>query len=354
VLDHYRIDSLAARGGMADIFRATDMRSTRVVAIKVPRPELVNDGALVKSFAREARILEKFDHPGIVRVMREPGHDRPYMVMEWVKGRLLRDILNEQGKLPEDRAVHIALSICDALEHIHRRGVIHLDLKPENIMVDGEDRATIIDFGIARTRASRRLTFAAGSMTMGTADYISPERVKEKRGDRRSDLYALGMILYEMLSGELPFSGLNPLVVMNARLLNDPPAVRTVNPVISAQLEEIICRALERDLKKRYASAQDFASDLRNESEVGTPRHLRTRQQRSQRSTMKQIWLYLGLAMIPLLIFGLLLLEARREASSTNSSSVFRRSLVAQKSAMDYAKLHSGRCALHQHPRLHS
>ena len=164
--------------------------------------------------------------------------------MEWVKGRLLRDILNEQIKLPPDRAVSIALSICDALEHIHRTGVIHRDLKPENIMVDEKDQATIIDFGIAQTRASRLLTFSRHELTAGTPDYISPEQVQGKRGDRRSDLYALGMVLYEMLSGELPFSGVNSLVVMNVRLLNDPPAVRTGDPAISSQLEEIICRAL--------------------------------------------------------------------------------------------------------------
>jgi len=355
VLDHYRIDSLAARGGMADIFQATDMRTNRIVAIKGPHPELADDSVLMESFAREEHILRKFDHPGIVRVMREPGRSRPYMVMEWVKGRVLRDILDEQGKLSADRAVRLALSICDALEHIHRRGVIHRDLKPENIMVDGEDRATIIDFGIAQTVASRQLPLTAGSMTAGTPDYISPEQVKGKRGDRRSDLYALGIILYEMLSGELPFSGLNPLVAMNARLLSGPPGVRAVNPAISPQLEELICRALNRNPKKRHASARDFASDLSNQLEVGTPRRLRTRQQSNQRSISNRIWLYLGLAMIPLLIFGLLLLEARREESFTDSSTGVRHSLVTQvieQSATEYSHQQSDRCGVHQDSRI--
>jgi serine/threonine-protein kinase len=252
------------------------------------------------------------------------------MVMEWVKGRLLRDILDEQGKLPADRAIRIALSLCDALEHIHHRDVVHRDLKPENIMVDGEDRATIVDFGIAQTRVSKRLTFSAGSIKMGTPDYVSPEQVEGKRVDHRSDLYALGVIIYEMLAGELPFTGLNPLVVMNARLVSDPPLVRTVNPAISPELEELIGRALNRELKKRHASARDFASDLSNQLEVGIPRRLRTRQQSNQRSISNRIWLYLGLAVIPLLIFGLMLLEARREASSTDSSSRGHRSVVTQ------------------------
>ena len=356
VLDHYRIDNLAARGGMADIFRATDIRTTRMVAIKVPHEELANDRVVMRSFAREATILQKFNHSGIVRVMRAPGHRRPHMVMEWVKGRPLRDILNEQVKLPADRAVRIALSVCDALEHIHRAGVIHRDLKPENIMVDEKDQATIIDFGIAQTRASRLLTFSRGELTMGTPDYISPEQVKGKRGDGRSDLYALGVILYEMLSGELPFSGLNPLVVMNARLLNDPPAVRMVDPAISSQLEEILCRALSIDPRKRHGSARDFASDLRKLVEFRTPKRVRTRQQRSPRSTTNRIWLYLGLAMIPLLIFGLLLLEARREESFADSSTGARRSLVTrlEQSETGYSNEHSDRCKMHQDSRLHS
>jgi serine/threonine-protein kinase len=342
LLDHYRIDYLAARGGMADVFRATDMRTGRIVALKIPHPELADDSVLMDSFAREEQILRKFDHPGIVRVIREPGRSRRSLVMEWVKGRLLRDILDEQNKLPADRAIRIALSLCDALEHIHRRDVVHRDLKPENIMVDGEDRATIIDFGIAQTRASRWLTFSAGSRAMGTPDYVSPEQVEGKRGDQRSDIYALGVIIYEMLSGELPFSGLNPLVVMNARLLSDPPAVRTVNTAISPQLEELIRRALQRDPKKRHASARDFASDLSNQLEVGTPRRSRTRQQSNQRLISKRIWLYLGLAMIPLLIFGLLLAEARREASSTDSSSRGHRSVVTQteQSEIEYTSQH--------------
>jgi serine/threonine-protein kinase len=356
LLDHYRIDYLAARGGMADVFRATDMRTTRIVAIKIPHPELADDSIRMESFAREEQILRKFDHPGIGQVIWEPGRSRPYMVMEWVKGRLLRDILDEQGKLPADRAIRIALSLCDALEHIHRRDVVHRDLKPENIMVDGEGRATIFDFGIAQTRASKRLTSSAGSITMGTPDYVSPEQVEGKRADHRSDLYALGVIIYEMLSGELPFSGLNPLVVMNVRLLSDPPVVSTVNPAISPGLEELICRALNRDPKKRHASARDFASDLSNQLEVGMPRRLRTRQQSNQLSISNRIWLYLGLAMIPPLIFGLLLLEARRESSSTDSSSRGHRSVVTQpeQSEIEYTEQQSDRGVARQYPKLHS
>jgi serine/threonine protein kinase len=323
LLDHYFIEDLVGRGGMADIFRATDLRTAQTVAIKVPHPEAENDRVFMQSFEREERILQTLDHPGIVRATREPGHSRPYMVMEWLEGRLLRDILHEQGKLPAERAVGIALSICNALEYIHRDGIIHRDLKPENIMVDAEDRAKIIDFGIALTVTSGRLTFSASSKVMGTPDYISPEQVKGKRADRRSDVYALGSILYEMLSGELPFPGTNPWVVMNARLLSDPPPLRFVNPAISRHLEEIVGRALEREPKKRYASVRAFASDLQNRHPSGVMQHRQSKKQRSNfPSPAKRIWFYVGLAMIPLLIFGMLLLEARRETNSTSSKRV--------------------------------
>jgi len=234
------------------------------------------------------------------------------MVMEWVDGRLLRQVLNEQRKFPVERALRIALAICDTLAYIHTHGVVHRDLKPENIMVDAEDRIKLIDFGIAANVGSRRITFAKLSQTMGTPDYISPEQVRGKRGDARSDLYALGVMLYEMLTGKVPFTGPNAFVIMNDRLLNNPIPPRQIDPAISPQLQEIIYRAIEREPKNRYASAREFARDLQHPEQVGVSERPELHDWRKRRTPWaRRILFYLMLALIPIVIFGLLLLLAK-------------------------------------------
>jgi serine/threonine protein kinase len=311
-LDHYRIEALVARSGMASIYRGTDTRNGRQVAIKIPHPEVESDPALYDRFHREEEIGKLLDHPGVMKVFADEQRSRVYMVMEWVDGRLLRKILDEAHKLPPERAAHLALRILDTLEYIHSRGVAHRDLKPENVMVDDSDNIKLIDFGIAANAKARRLTVAKLSQTMGTPDYISPEQVKGKRGDARSDLYALGVILYEMLTGKVPFSGENAFLIMNDRLLNNPVPPREIDPSITPALQEIIYRAMERAPKNRYATARDFALDLQHQDKVGVavrPELHNWKDRRAPRS--RQILFYIALALIPVVIFALLLYVAK-------------------------------------------
>lgn len=311
-LDHYRIDGLVARSGMASIFRGTDLRNGRQVAIKVPHPEVESDPALFDRFKREEEIGTTLDHPGVMKVFADENRSQVYMVMEWVDGRLLRKILDEQPKLPQDRAVRLTLRILDALGYIHSKGVAHRDMKPENVMVADDDTIKLIDFGIAGSSNSKRLTFAKLSQTMGTPDYISPEQVKGKRGDARSDLFALGVMLYEMLTGRVPYTGDNPFLIMNDRLLNNPVPPREIDATISPQLQEIVYRALERDPKNRYPNAREFTWDLEHQDQVGVSDRLELHDWKTRRTPWpKKILFYVGLALIPVVIFALLLYVAK-------------------------------------------
>jgi len=283
-LDSYRIDAPVARSGMASIFKATDLR--------------------------EAAIGQKLNHPKVMHVFDDEKRSRIYMVMEWCEGRLLRQILDE-GRISQERAIRIAGSVLEALEYIHANGVAHRDLKPENIMVDDEGNLKLIDFGIAGDTAARRLTYANFTATLGTPNYISPEQVKGKRGDGRSDLYSVGVILYEMLTGKLPFSGPTPMAAMNERLLNHPVPPRVADPSVSPQLQEVIYRALERDPRNRYPSAHEFRHDLDHIDQVGVEDRVELRDWQKRKSQLsRKIVYYSALALIPVVILLVMFLIA--------------------------------------------
>src|SRR5580698_9914093 len=311
-IEHYRIDGVVAEGPMASVFKGTDLRTNQPVAIKAPQLAAESDPVFFERFRREAEIGRKLDHPGVVKVFPREDRDGVYMVMEWVDGPLLRQ-LTGQGKLGVERSVKIATEICDALYYIHSRGVVHRDLKPENIVVDAEDRIKLIDFGIAGEEGARRLTFAKLSQVMGTPEYISPEQVKGKRGDARSDIYALGVMLYEMLTGKAPFQGPNPFAIMNDRLLNNPIPPREINPNISPELQEIIYRAIERDPKNRYANAHEMKLDLEHPEKVGVSERPELHDWRKRRTPwVRKILFYIFLALIPIVIFGLMLFFVKK------------------------------------------
>ena len=311
-LDHYRLEAVVARGGMSTLYRATDLRDGSQVALKAPHPEMEADPVLVERFRREQEIGHELDHPGVVKTYNSEERSRLYMVIEWVEGRLLRTVLNEEGPLPIERAVNITLQICDALDTMHKHGVVHRDLKPENVMVDDRDRIKLIDFGIAMKEDARRLTFVDMSATLGTPDYISPEQVKGQRGDQRSDIYSLAIIFYEMLTGEVPFSGPNPLAVMNERLLHDPGPARKLRPEIPAEIDEILSRALVRDPRFRYATATEMVWDLEHQEQVGVDAAARPKLRVPFSVDKRKALLYAALALVPVLIFGLMMALAGR------------------------------------------
>lgn len=309
----YRVEELVARSGMASIYRATDMRAGRPVAIKIPHPDMEADPLLFDRFKREIEIGQKLDHPGVMKVLDSGEPGRVYMVMEWVEGRLLRKVMAEQRKLAAERARAITIAICDALDYIHRNGVVHRDLKPENIMIDSADRIKLIDFGIAGQAGARRLTFGKLAQIAGTPDYISPEQVRGKRGDGRSDIYALGVILYEMLTGETPFEGSNPFTIMNDRLVNNPIPPRERNPEITPELQEVIYRALEREPQDRYSTANEFAWDLEHLDQVTPADRTELREWKKRRTPwLKQVLFYVALALLPVAVFGALWWIAKR------------------------------------------
>ena len=311
-IDSYRIEELVARSGMATIYRATDTRDNRQVALKIPHPDMEADPILFDRFQREAGIGEKLNHPMVMRVFGGEERSRIYMVMEWCPGRLLRQILDE-GPLSQERALRIAGEVLEGLDYIHAHGVVHRDLKPENIMVDEQDHIKLIDFGIAGDAAAKRLTYANFTAAIGTPNYISPEQVKGRRGDGRSDIYSMGVILYEMLSGKLPFNGPNPMAAMNERLLNYPLPPTVANPAISAQLQEVLYRALERDPKNRYAKASELAFDLAHLDQIGVEDRIELRDWQKRKSqSLRKILYYGGLAMIPVVLLLLMFLLAHR------------------------------------------
>jgi serine/threonine-protein kinase len=263
--DRFEITDLVARSNMASIFKATDRNTGNSVAIKIPLMALESDIAGFERFQREEEIGAKLNHHAILKVIKVDGpKSRPYLVMEFLEGKTLAEVLAKRKRFSEGEAVAYASQICDALEYLHANGIAHRDLKPQNIMVCTDGSLRLFDFGIARVETARRLTFVGLTPALGTPDYISPEQVRGRRGDHRSDIYSLGAILYEMVTGSTPFEGESPYVVMNARVTGDPEAPRKINPELNPAVEEIILHALERDPRKRYQTAADMKRELDN------------------------------------------------------------------------------------------
>ncbi|HKV55520.1 MAG TPA: serine/threonine-protein kinase [Candidatus Binataceae bacterium] len=285
-LDQYELTELIARSGMASIFKARDLIDGATVAIKVPYLQFESDVVFYGRFQREEEVGRRLDHPNIIRVLTPKRKSRMYIAMEYVDGVSLRAMMRDKTPLALEQALDIARQVCGALVYMHSQRVVHRDLKPENILLTENGQVKIMDFGIALDESARRLTWSGLSSTIGTPDYMAPEQVSGRRGDVRTDIYALGTMLYEMLTANLPFSGENVYAVMRAKSSEDPQPPTRHRPDLDPHLEEIILRAIERQARDRYPSAAAMLEDLRDPSKVvvtGRAERLHPRSLRGQR-----------------------------------------------------------------------
>lgn len=267
-IDQYQLVDVVARSGMATVFRAHDLQSDHSVALKVPHLEYAADIVFHERFRREEQIGQRLDHPAIIKVLRPKEKSRFYLAMEYVEGELLSERLNRDRRLPVEMALEIAKQIADALVYLHEHKVVHRDLKPANIMLQPNGQAKLIDFGIALDATLRKMTWSRLSQSMGTPDYMAPEQIKGLRGDARTDIYSLGAMLYELLTGSVPFPAENVFAEMRSKMQDDPIPPRRLRPEISPQIEEIVLRALERNPLDRFESALELREALEHPESV--------------------------------------------------------------------------------------
>jgi eukaryotic-like serine/threonine-protein kinase len=265
--DRYELGEVLGRGGMAEVRRGRDRRLGRVVAVKMLRVDHSTDATFQARFRREAQSAASLNHRNIVAVYDTgedmlDGHRIPYIVMEYVEGRTLRELLREQARFTSERSIEIISSVLDALEYSHRAGIVHRDIKPGNVMITGAGDVKVMDFGIARSLADSGVTLTQTAAVVGTAQYISPEQARGEQADARSDLYATGCVLYEMLTGRPPFVGesLVSVAVSHVREMPTPPSA--LDSSIPGDIDAIVMKALAKDRLERYQSAFEMRADL--------------------------------------------------------------------------------------------
>ncbi len=267
----YRVEQRLARGGMATVYEATDLRLDRTVALKIMHASLADDAAFVSRFVREAKSAARLSDPHVVAVY-DQGEDDGivYLVMEYVPGRTVRDVLRERGRLTAGQALTILDPVLQALDAAHRAGFVHRDVKPENVLLTDDGRVKVADFGLARAISAATSTAATQGLLIGTVAYLSPEQVERGIADARSDVYGAGILLYEMVTGAVPFAGETPLAVAYQHVNAAVPRPSSIRSDVPPGIDALVARATARDADERYADAADFLAAVRS-TRTGLP-----------------------------------------------------------------------------------
>ncbi|MFZ2056208.1 MAG: serine/threonine-protein kinase [Acidimicrobiales bacterium] len=301
VVDRYEIVELLGIGAYAETYKAVDTRTGTTVVLKMPPPGLFADPGLFSRYQREAEVANRLDHPGVQRGV-DPGESRtePYLALEYIEGESLRTRVRGRGQQVDvDQAVDWGRQLAEALTYVHSQGIVHRDLKPENVLIDTQGRLKISDFGTASLDGARRLTWRHLSEGLGTPDYMSPEQVQGKRGDARSDIYAWGVMMYEMLTGKPPFPGDNAMAVMAGHLQGKPKLIRQVRPDVPPALEAVVLHAMRRLPESRYQSTTDILDDLDHLDSLDPQRYDLSPEPAiggmAAADSAKRLWAYAGL-----------------------------------------------------------
>jgi eukaryotic-like serine/threonine-protein kinase len=268
--DRFQIQGHLAQGGMSEIYRAFDLVNRVEVALKLPEASMIGDPAQYERFQREIEVVRTLSHPAILKGLDAGRYNRtPFLVTEFVEGESLRTIIEKSAPLPVEKAVDLAHKIAAGMAYCHANDVIHRDLKPENILVTPEGQPVIMDFGLALTKSAHRVTYSNLSATMGTPDYMAPEQIEGQRGDARTDIYALGTILFEMLTGRVPFTGDSQLAIMAQHVKGSAPRLDKLQPAVPPQIAALVACCLRKDPARRFADMNALIAALENPETVG-------------------------------------------------------------------------------------
>ncbi|MFL5961564.1 MAG: protein kinase domain-containing protein [Gaiellaceae bacterium] len=260
--DRYEVEELVGTGGMSSVFRAHDRLLDRKVALKVLHQQYTDDPEYVERFRREARAVAALSHPNIVTVIDRGEHEnRQFIVFEYIDGENLKALIQRRGPAPPATALELALQVARGLSFAHQRGLVHRDVKPQNVLLNGDGQAKVTDFGIARSLDVQHGMTQTGTV-LGTSDYIAPEQAQGQRVDEHTDVYSLGVVLYEMLTNEVPFPGENFVAVAMRHINEPPPAIRDKRPDVSPRLEAAVQRAMAKQPEDRFPTMGDFCQEL--------------------------------------------------------------------------------------------